>query len=127
MGIRAVTSQLEISYDTTMEKTKNQSERIERNLTGKQKHLSEWTEHGSTEMWDGAHNVKHEESGSKDWTLAEAKTGLFKWDLVNASKGHGFSISITRTLKTHEIITAHTLWSSPLRKLRFWQTVDRVL
>ena len=56
---------------------------------------------------------------------AEAKTGLFKWDLVNASKGHGFSISIRRTLKTNEIITAHTLWSSPLRKLRFWQTVDR--
>ena len=38
-------------------------------------------------------------------------TGPFKWDLVNASEGHGFSSSISRTLKTHEIITAHKVWS----------------
>ena len=38
-------------------------------------------------------------------------TGPFKWDLVNASKGNGFSSSISRTLKTHEIITAHKIWS----------------
>ena len=44
---------------------------------------------------------------------AEAMTGPFKWDLVHASKGHGFSISVSRTLETHEIITAHKLWSKP--------------
>ena len=60
----------EISYDTTT-KTKDQAERIERNLTGKQEHLSEWKEHGSIEMWNGAHNVKHEER-------VEAMTGPFK-------------------------------------------------
>ena len=37
-------------------------------------------------------------------------TGPFKWDLVNAAKGNGFSNSISRTLKTHEITTAHKLW-----------------
>ena len=30
---------------------------------------------------------------------------------MNASKVNGFSISINRTLKTHEINTAHKLWS----------------
>ena len=69
MGIRAVTSQLEISCDTTMKKTKNQAKRIEWKLTGKREHLSEWREYGSTEMWDGAHDVKHEDR-------AEAMTGL---------------------------------------------------
>ena len=38
-------------------------------------------------------------------------TGPFKWDLVNASKGNGFSSSISLTLTTHEIITAHKIWS----------------
>ena len=38
-------------------------------------------------------------------------TGPFKWDLVNTSKGLGFSSSVSRTLKTHEIITAHKVWS----------------
>ena len=38
-------------------------------------------------------------------------TGPFKWDLVNASKRHGFSSSISRTVKTQEIITAHKIWS----------------
>ena len=39
MGIREVTSQLEISYDVTRRKTAQQSERIAKNLTG------EWGEH----------------------------------------------------------------------------------
>ena len=39
------------------------------------------------------------------------KTGPFKWDLVNSSKGNGFSSSISRTLETHEIIIAHKIWS----------------
>ena len=43
-------------------------------------------------------------------TGEETMTGPFKWDLVNASKGHGFSTSISRTLKTHEVITAHNIW-----------------
>ena len=30
---------------------------------------------------------------------------------MNASKGHGFSSSISRSLKTHEIIIAHIIWS----------------
>ena len=40
VGIRAVTSQLDVSCDTTKRKTKNQAERIERNLAGKQEHSS---------------------------------------------------------------------------------------
>ena len=55
---------------------------------------------GENELWDGTHIVKH-----------DCRQGFFKWDLVNASKGHGFSISISRTLKTHETNTAHKLWS----------------
>ena len=51
-------------------------------------------------MWDGALNVVHEDK-------TETMTGLFKWDLVNASKGKGFSSSISRILKTHGIIIAH--------------------
>ena len=37
--------------------------------------------------------------------------GPFKWDLLNASKRHSFSSSVSRTLKTHEIIFAHKVWS----------------
>ena len=55
-------------------------------------------------MWDGALNVKHEDR-------TETMTGSFQWNVVNASKGHGFSSSISRTVKTHEIITAHKIWS----------------
>ena len=46
-------------------------------------------------MWDGVHTVKHDDR-------AEAMTGPFEWDFVNAPKGHGFSISISRTLKTRD-------------------------
>ena len=55
-------------------------------------------------MWDGTQKVGHEDR-------RETMMGPFKWDLVNVSNGHGFSSSISRTLKTHEIITAHKLWS----------------
>ena len=84
MGIRAVTSQLEVSFH-------------HRNLTGKRKTTGEGHEHEGNELWDG--------------NRAEAMTGSFQWDRVNAAQEHGISISISRTLKTHEIITAHTLWS----------------
>ena len=36
--------------------------------------------------------------------------GPFMCDLVNAAKGHGFSSSISRVLKMHEITTAHKIW-----------------
>ena len=100
MGIREVTSQLEISYDVTRRKTAQQSERIAKNLT------SEWDEHTHSkegEAWDGSLNVGQDER-------RETMTGPFKWDLVNAAKGNGFSFSISRTLRVHEIITAHGLW-----------------
>ena len=105
MGIRAVTSQLETSLEITVKKTRVQADRIEKSLPGKQKDTS--FESGTKkkyQMWDGAPNVEHEE---RTGTM----TGPFKWDLVNASKGDGFSSSISRTLKTHEIITAHKIWS----------------
>ena len=35
------------------------------------------------ELWNGTHNLKSDDS-------AEAMTGPFKWDLVNAVKEHGF-------------------------------------
>ena len=38
MEIRAVTSQMEVSFDTTKEKTRAHAERIERNLTGKREY-----------------------------------------------------------------------------------------
>ena len=41
------------SMNTTKKKSKTQAERIERNLTGKQEHPSEWKEHGGDDMWDG--------------------------------------------------------------------------
>ena len=56
------------------------------------------------EMWDDSLNVRQEER-------SETMTGPFKWDLVNAAKGSGFSFSISRTLKMHEITTAHKLWT----------------
>ena len=56
-------------------------------------------------MWDGHVQCKaRTQSGSNDWTF---RSGTF----VNASKGHGFSVSISHTLETHEILTAHKLWS----------------
>ena len=62
------------------------------------------SETAKLEMWDGALNLEHEDK-------IETMTGPFKWDLVNASKGNGFSSSFSRTLKTHEITTAHKIWS----------------
>ena len=53
--------------------------------------------------------TEHTEPNMK--TKAEAMTGPFKWELVNAMKEYGFSISISRTLGTHEIITGHKHWS----------------
>ena len=105
MGIRAVTSQLEASFDITMKKTRKQAKRIEKSLTGKQRDYRNWDrERVGYEMWDGSQNVGHEDK-------RETLMGPFQWDLVNASKGHGFSSSISRTLKTHEVITAHKHWS----------------
>ena len=101
MGIREVSSLLEISYDVTRRKTAQQSERIAKNLTGKRdEHM-----HGCVgEMWDGSLDVGQDERN-------ETMTGPFKWDLVNAAKGNGFSFSISRTLRVHEITTAHRLWT----------------
>ena len=97
MGIRAVTSQLEISFDIAAKKTRKQAERNEKNLTGNMKVKEKDTKCGT-------------ERKTLDTKTGERQmTGPFKWDLVNASKGHGFSSSISRTLKTHEIITAHKL------------------
>ena len=105
MGIRAVTSQLETSFEITVKKTRTQADRIEKSLTGKQTDYTNWQcERGRYEMWDGTQNVEHEDR-------SETMTGPSKWDLVTASKGHGFSSSVSRTLKTHEIITAHRVWS----------------
>ena len=84
-------------------KTRAHAERIERNLTGKREY-SKGNEHQGNELWDGTHNMKLYDS-------AEAITGPFKRDLVNASREHGFSISISRTMKTHEAITAHKRWT----------------
>ena len=101
MGIREVTSQLEISYDVTRRKTAQQSERIAESLTGKRDDRM----HGKVgEVWDGSLNVGQDER-------RETMTGPFKWDLVNAAKGNGFSFSISRTLRVHEITTAHRLWT----------------
>ena len=55
---------------------------------------------------DVGQDTQHEarrQSRSNDWA--------FQVDFVSASKGHGFSVSINRTLKKNEIITAHKLWS----------------
>ena len=95
MGIRAVTSQLEVLHETTKKKTKAHAERIERNLTGKQGNSNEGQEHDGKEMWDGTHNIKHDDR-------AEAMTGLFKWDLVNASKEHVLAISTAESLVENE-------------------------
>ena len=102
-GIRAVTSQLETSFNVTMKKTRTQAERIERSLTGKQRDIKRWrSEREGYEMWDGSRDVGQEDR-------RETMTGPFKRDLVNASTGHGFSTSISGTLKAHEIVTAHKL------------------
>ena len=41
MGIRAATSQLEVSFDTTTKKTRAHAERIERKLTGEREYSDE--------------------------------------------------------------------------------------
>ena len=73
-------------------------------------------------MRDGTHNVKQEDRAVQQLDFSSGT-------LLNASKDAGFSFSISRTVKTHEIITAHKLWSklNPLRKLRSWQPADREL
>ena len=72
-------------------------------------------------MWDGAHNVKHEDRG-------EAVTGPFKWDLVNVEGTRFFNLHQPHPEK-HTRASLHTncgrKWAL-LRKLRSWQTVDRV-
>ena len=112
-GIRAVTSQLETSFEITVKNTRAQADRIEKSLAGEQKDTRCEAETGKLEMWDGTLNVELEDR-------TETLTGPFKWDLVNASKGIGFSSSISRTLKTHTRSPLHTKsgrdWTS-LRKL----------
>ena len=87
MGIREVTSQLEISYDLTRRKTAQQSERTAKSLTGKR---DEHTHDKGGRVWDGSLNVGQEER-------KETMTGPFKWDFVNVAKGNGFSNSTSRT------------------------------
>ena len=101
MGIREVTSQLEISFEITKRKTAQQSERIAKSLVGMR---DEITFDGGLGAFDDSLNVKQEER-------SETMTGPFKWDLIDAAKGYGFSFSISRTLKMHEITTAHKLWT----------------
>ena len=76
--IQSVTSRLEVSCDTRKKKTKTHADRIERNLTGKQQYSSEGREHEGNEIWDGTHTTYS--------TTTERNS---------------------RTLKSHEIITAH--------------------
>ena len=118
--LRAVTSQLEVSFDTTKKKTRDHAERIERNLTGKRERPYERNEHEGKDLRDGTDNIERDDT-------AEAMTGPFKWDLLKASKG--FSIPISPTLKTHEIITLHTLWSrlNTTEKAAFLANANKVL
>ena len=58
MGIRAVTSQLETSFEITVKKTRAQAERIEKSLTGTQGDTSCESGTEKYEMWDGAQNMK---------------------------------------------------------------------
>ena len=76
---------VEVFFDTTKKKTRAHAKRIQRNLTGKREYPNEVKQYEG--KWDGTHNIKHD-------NRAEAMIGPFKWDLVNASKGHGFSLSI---------------------------------
>ena len=101
MGIREVTSLLEISFEITRRKTAQLTEIIAKSLSGER---DVHTPDRVWEMWDDSLNVRQEER-------SETMTGPFKWDLVNAAKGNGFSSSISRTLKMHENITAHKLWT----------------
>ena len=101
MGIREVTSQLEISFEITKRKTAQQSGRIARSLTGSHDEISFDDDRGA---WDDLLNVKQEDRN-------ETMNGPFMCDLVNAAKGHSFSFSISRVLKMHEITTAHKIWS----------------
>ena len=101
MGIREVTSQLAVSYEISKRKTAQQSERIANSLVGRRDEIT--FDSGLGVVVDSL-DVKQEES-------IETMTGLFKWDLMDAAKGLGFSFSISRTLKMHEITTAHKLWT----------------
>ena len=88
MGIRAVTT-----LTWHHEEEDENSCREDREKSGRQARVHQRRkEHEGNEVWNGTHNIKHEDS-------AKAMTGLFKWDLVNASKEHGFSISVSRTQK----------------------------
>ena len=101
MGIREVTSQLEISFEITKRKTAQQSGIIAKSLTGSHDEISF---DGDMGAWDDLLNVKQEDRN-------ETMNGPFMCDLVNAAKGLGFSFSISRVLKMHEITTAHKIWT----------------
>ena len=101
MGIREVTSQLAVSYEITKRKTARQSERIAKCLVGRRDEIS--FDSGLGAVVDSL-DVKQEER-------IERMAGPFKWDLMDAAKGVGFSFSISRTQKMHEITTAHKLWT----------------
>ena len=88
MGIRAATSQLEVSFDTTTKKTRAHAERIERKLTGEREYSDDTTESEGNEL-HGTHTTQ---------IKTTERTGPFKFGLVNASKGHVFSMSISTTL-----------------------------
>ena len=61
MGIRAVTSQLETSFEITVKKTRAQADRVEKSQAGKQKDTSCESGTAKYEMWDGALNVEHDD------------------------------------------------------------------
>ena len=61
MGIRAVTSQLESSFEITVIKTRAQADRTEKSLAGNTKNTSCESETAKYEMWDGALNVEHDD------------------------------------------------------------------
>ena len=83
MGIRAVTSQLEVSFGVTEKKTSAQAVRHEKSVEGK-RDFPEWRrEHDGNELWDWAHSIGHVDR-------VEAMSGPFKWDLVKVSMGHQF-------------------------------------
>ena len=81
MGIREVTSQLEISCDVARRKTAQQLKRIAKSLTGKR---DEHTHDKDGRVWDGSLNLAQEKR-------KETMTGPFKRDFVNAAKENGFS------------------------------------
>ena len=83
MGIRAVTSQLEVSFDVTERKTSAQAVRHEKSVEGKREFPEGRREHDGNELWDWAHSIGHDDR-------VEAVSGPFKWDLVKVSMGHQF-------------------------------------